>query len=145
MQQPFWPEPGFASPADLAACRTMLRQGSRTFHAASLLLPPAVRAPASELYAFCRLADDAVDLGVEGGAEDALADLRLRLDRAYEGRPCDHPVDRAFADVVWRYAIPASLPEALLEGFEWDAAGRRYEDLSGSAPTGRAWPGRWAP
>jgi phytoene synthase len=102
----------------------MLRQGSRTFHAASLLLPPAVRAPASELYAFCRLADDAVDLG-EGGAEDALADLRLRLDRAYDGRPCDHPVDRALADVVWRYAIPRALPEALLEG----SVGRRRPAL----------------
>ena len=40
-------------------------------------------------------------------------------------------MDRAFADVVWRFAIPRALPEALLEGFGWDAAGRRYEDLSG--------------
>jgi phytoene synthase len=28
-----------------------------------------------------------------------------------------------------RYAIPVALPEALLEGFEWDLVGRRYEDL----------------
>jgi len=106
----------------------MLRQGSRTFFAASLLLPPRVREPAAALYAFCRLADDAVD--IDGGRLDALARLRERLDRAYEGRPGPQPVDRALADVVARHAVPRALPEALFEGFEWDAAGRRYETMS---------------
>jgi phytoene synthase len=122
------PEPGFASPADLAACREMLRVGSRTFFAASLLLPQAVRGPACALYAFCRLADDAVDL--EAGRLGALARLHERLDLAYRGRPARTPVDRAFADVVARFAIPRTLPEALFQGFAWDALGRRYDDLS---------------
>jgi phytoene synthase len=112
---------------DLAACRAALRGGSRTFHAASFLLPRAVREPASALYAFCRAADDAVD---SGDAVPALAQLRGRLQRIYEGRPAERAADRAFAAVVGRYAIPRALPEALLEGFEWDAAGRRYEDLA---------------
>ncbi|HKX94980.1 MAG TPA: squalene/phytoene synthase family protein, partial [Methylibium sp.] len=43
---------------ELAACRASLRHGSRSFFAASLLLPRAVREPASALYAFCRMADD---------------------------------------------------------------------------------------
>ena len=123
-----WSEPVHATAADLAACRATLRAGSKTFHAASLLLPPAVRTPAVALYAFCRVADDAID--VEGGGADALAVMRERLARAYEGRPLDTPVDRALADVVARYAIPQALPDALLEGFEWDAAGRRYADLA---------------
>jgi phytoene synthase len=38
-------------------------------------------------------------------------------------------VDRALADVVARFEIPQALPEALFEGFAWDAAGRRYQDL----------------
>jgi len=50
-------------PSDMAACRTLLKGGSRTFHAASLVLPRRVADPAIALYAFCRLADDAVDLG----------------------------------------------------------------------------------
>ncbi|WP_246149036.1 phytoene/squalene synthase family protein [Skermanella pratensis] len=100
---------------------------SRTFHAASLLLPSRVRQPASALYAFCRLADDAADLADDGDA--ALERMRRRLDRAYAGRPLDHAVDRAFADVVDRFAIPRTLPEALFEGFEWDLAGRRYARL----------------
>jgi 15-cis-phytoene synthase len=117
-----------ACAADVAACRKMLRGGSRTFFAASLLLPPHVRAPASALYAFCRQADDAIDL--DGGREAAIARLCERLDRAYDGRPLPLPTDRAFADTVARFAIPRALPEAMLEGLAWDAAGRRYETLA---------------
>jgi len=122
-----WPERGFATPADLAACREMLRAGSRTFFSASLLLPAEVREPASSLYAFCRLADDAVDL--EGGRLEVLARLRERLHGAYVGRPFPAAIDRALADVLARHEIPRALPEALLEGFAWDSDGRRYEDL----------------
>lgn len=123
-----WFEPSHASPADLAACRLMLEGGSKTFFAASLLLPAEYREPASSLYAFCRLADDAIDL--EEDRLSALAQLRARLHLAYSGRPYGHPVDRALADVVAQHGIPRAVPEALLEGFEWDAAGRRYETLA---------------
>jgi 15-cis-phytoene synthase len=122
------PESERAAAADRADCATLLRGGSRTFFAASFLLPRAMRGPATALYAFCRLADDAVDL--EGGGREALEPLRERLARIYQGRPLPIAADRAFAEVVVRYAIPRALPEALLEGFEWDAAGRRYEDLA---------------
>ena len=114
--------------ADLAACRESLRNGSRTFLAASLLLPRAVREPACALYAFCRMADDEVDgAGSEG---DAVNRLRERLARAYQGRPFAAPCDRALAVMLARYAIPQAIPEALLEGFAWDAEGRRYETLA---------------
>ncbi len=113
---------------DLAACRALLRGGSKTFFAASLLLPPKVRDPASALYAFCRIADDAVDCR-DGVVADTIARLYDRLDRAYAGRPLPLPADRAFAATVAQFHIPRALPEALIEGFEWDAAGRRYETL----------------
>jgi 15-cis-phytoene synthase len=122
------PDPGHTRRGDLAACREILRQGSRTFFAASLLLPAPVRDPATALYAFCRFADDVVDL--QGGGMAAVERLRARLDRAYAGRPKDSPVDRAFADVVAHHAIPRALPEALLEGMAWDAQGRRYDQLA---------------
>jgi 15-cis-phytoene synthase len=114
-------------PADMAACRTLLKGGSRTFHAASKVLPRRVSDPAIALYAFCRLADDAVDLGSNRAV--AVARLRDRLDRAYRGQPMNFAADRAFADVVTRFQIPRELPEALLEGLAWDAEGRRYETL----------------
>jgi phytoene synthase len=113
--------------ADLAACRALLRNGSKSFHAASLLLPPSVRAPATALYAFCRLADDAVD--GERRSPAALGRLSARLARIYEGRPDNHPCDRALAGIVAAHALPRALPEALLEGLAWDAEGRHYRDL----------------
>jgi len=86
-----------------------------------------VSAPASALYAFCRLADDAIDLGADPAAE--MAGLRRRLDAVYQGRPEAIDADRALAHVVHRHAIPRLLLDALLEGFLWDASGRRYETL----------------
>jgi phytoene synthase len=118
----------FASVADVAACRAMLRGGSRSFFAASLVLPRSVRGPATGLYAFCRMADDAIDQGSDRPA--ALSDLRQRLERIYGGEPLAIAADRAFADSVARHAIPKSFPAALLEGFEWDSCNRRYEDFS---------------
>ncbi|MDE1922109.1 MAG: phytoene/squalene synthase family protein, partial [Gammaproteobacteria bacterium] len=122
------PDSPLASTADVAACRAMLRGGSRSFFAASLVLPRGVRDPATALYAFCRIADDAVDLGADPGA--AILDLHERLDRIYAGAPRDVPADRAFADVVARFAIPERYPRALLEGFEWDVGNRRYRTLA---------------
>lgn len=113
--------------ADLAACRASLAKNSKTFHAASLLLPLSVRAPATVLYGFCRLADDAVD--VEGGRRLAITQLRRRLDRVFEGRPQPVAADRALAAVVARYAIPRGLMNLLLEGLSWDVEGRSYETL----------------
>ncbi len=149
--------------AELAACAAAIRTGSYSFHAASRLLPAAVRDSALALYAFCRLADDAVDLeahdaagraatpsplggeGRGGGAARphaesseqahgaralAVTGLRRRLERIYEGRPESRAADRALAWVVERHALPRALPEALLEGLAWDAAGRRYATLA---------------
>lgn len=115
-------------PDDLAHCAAAIRHGSRSFHAAARLLPPGLRAPSLALYAFCRIADDAVDLGADKHA--AVAGLRARLDRAYAGRPRDLPAERAFAAVIEGWEMPRALPEALLEGLEWDAEGRRPADLS---------------
>ena len=116
-----------ASPADLNDCREQLRVGSRSFHAAAYLLPTCFREPASALYAFCRIADDAID-----GAPDplrVLPGLHRRLDALYAGRPLNGSADRALATVVAQHGIPRELLDALLEGFAWDAQGRRYEDF----------------
>lgn len=124
--------------ADLEACRNLIRTGSYSFHAASRLLPDRVCGPSLALYAFCRVADDAVDEAVnEGQQEDvdakrrAVLSLRDRLDLVYGGTPRNSPADRAFAAVVEEFEMPRTLPEALLEGLAWDAVGKTYDTYSG--------------
>ena len=113
--------------ADTIQCEDLMRGGSKSFFAASRVLPKRVRNPAIALYAFCRLMDDIVD---EGGEDVRIIQtLQQRLDLIYEGNPVDVPADRALAKVVVQYKIPKTLLEALLEGFEWDKLGRRYNSI----------------
>ncbi len=115
-------------PQDLAACRLLLKNGSKSFFAASLLLPRHVREPATALYAFCRVADDAVDLTDDPAR--AVGHLTSRLDAIYASAPADDPVDRALAAVVHGFALPRAHLDALLDGFVWDGEGRRYQTIS---------------
>ncbi len=114
--------------SDQRDCVEMLRAGSKSFYAASLLLPKSFRVPTIALYAFCRVADD--DIDQLGAGPDALAALYRRLDDVYAGRPRNTPVDRAFANVVHAYGIPRTIPAALFEGFAWDLNNRRYDSMS---------------
>src|SRR6476620_2661623 len=112
---------------DLDACVRLMRGGSRTFFAASRLLPQRMRSASIALYAFCRVADDLVDEGVS--ATDSLAQLSRRLDDIYADRPQPLVEDRALSAVVHQHQLPRPLLDALLEGFTWDAQARRYETL----------------
>ncbi|MEM1344717.1 MAG: phytoene/squalene synthase family protein [Pseudomonadota bacterium] len=123
---PAWSE---AALADFAACAEAIRHGSHSFHAAGRFLPARLRRPAHAIYAFCRLADDAVDLGT-GNKHAAVERLYHRLDRLYAGQPLDAAPDRALARTVEAFDLPKALPEALIEGLAWDAEGRRYATLS---------------
>ena len=115
------------SPQTTADLEQVLRAGSKSFHLASRLLPARVRAPTLALYAFCRHADDAVDdAASDKDARSAVDALRARVDRVYGDRALDAVVERAFAHVVQRFAIPRAIPDALVEGMEWDVAGRTY-------------------
>ena len=112
---------------DLAACEELMRGGSKSFFAASSLLPQRVRMPAIALYAFCRVADDAIDEHIDDPL--AIQKLQKRLEAIYDGQPEAIIEDRAMAMVAHRYGLPRELPEALLQGFAWDAAGRHYDTI----------------
>ena len=116
---------------DRRACHDAIRLGSKSFYAASMLLPAKQRFAARALYAFCRNSDDLVDDSADN--QQAAFRLRQRLDAVYHGPPYDLakalPCDRAFAAIVRAYDIPKEIPLALIEGFEWDIAGRQYTTL----------------
>lgn len=113
--------------ADLAACRAILDEGSKSFAAAARLLPRRIRGDVAAFYAFCRISDDLVDFSDDPAA--AVEELDGRLDRLYAGSPDDDPVDRAFGRVVHRHDLPRPIVDALIEGFAWDAEEREYETL----------------
>ena len=116
-------------PADLAACREVIRVHSKSFHAASKLLPADVRDAAIATYAFCRGADDDVDDAASpDAARERHARTRQRLDRLYAGDAMDTPVGRAFAWVVRSRGIPRAEPEALLDGMAQDMSVVRVAD-----------------
>lgn len=127
---------------DLLDCQRLMRGGSKSFFAASRVLPDAMRQSAMALYAFCRVADDAVDHLAEQGLAhahsaqrvsalqmQAIESLYQRLEAIYHDRPIDHPADRAFSRLVKAQALPKILPMLLLEGFAWDAQAKRYETI----------------
>ena len=112
---------------DLQACVAMMQGGSKTFFAASRLLPLRVRTAAIALYAFCRVADDLVDEAAPG--DQPLVVLQERLDAIYQSTPHDHVEDHALSLLVQQYKLPRHLLDALIEGFAWDAAGRTYDSI----------------
>jgi len=118
----------YVTHADLALCRAMIREGSKTFYTSSKLFPRRIRDASRALYAFCRVADDAVDQTDD--IEAALRDLKDRLDAIERHEPHPHAADRVYADLAYRYAIPPTLPDALIDGFVWDASGQRCRSES---------------
>jgi 15-cis-phytoene synthase len=124
----FVPQPAEPAAADLAVCRAAIRQHSRSFYAASRLLPAQVRDAAVATYAFCRAADDAVDEGSPTDARMRHAAVCRRLDCIYGGEPVDTASGRAFALVVAAAGIPREEPEALLNGMAQDLGPVRISD-----------------
>lgn len=116
------------TPEHLKECRKIIRDGSKSFYFASLLLPSEIRLASTALYAFCRVSDDIAD--APGSNLEAVHRLYDRLDCAYAGKPYNHAADYAFAEVVEQYEIPKLVPLSMIEGFEWDVTGKRYETLS---------------
>ncbi len=114
---------------DLEHCHALLSRGSRSFSFASRLLPARLRDPVAALYAFCRVSDDLVD--ESAAPREATVALAARLDGIYRGAPADDAVDRSLAWLAEDFALPRAPLDALIEGYLWDAEGRRYRTLSG--------------
>ncbi len=108
----------------------VIRRHSRSFALASQLLAPELRDDAHALYAYCRRADDAIDLAAAGRATTALDQLRRELESVYAGSALADPIAPGFQRVVFERKIPKAYPDALLEGFELDAQGARYASIT---------------
>ena len=107
----------------------VIRKHSKSFSLASTILPPEARLHAVSLYAWCRRADDAVDLVASERQQSALDTLSEELGLVYEGGEPGDPVLQLFQHTVQARRIPIRYPQDLLRGMEMDVQGQRYETM----------------
>jgi 15-cis-phytoene synthase len=113
-----------------AEARAVIRRHSKSFALAAVLLGRGLRDDASGLYAYCRRADDAVDLVAPELAAQRLDQLQQELDDVYAGKSLHDPVLVEFQRLVFDKRIPRAYPSALLEGFRFDVTDKRYATLA---------------
>ncbi len=113
----------------LQTCDEIIRHHSKSFSLASRLLPHGVRQRAVVVYAWCRRADDAIDLAAPGEESAALERLRKELDDVYSGRTLDDPVLAVFQSVAEECGIYRDYADDLLSGMEMDVVGTIYVDM----------------
>jgi phytoene synthase len=116
--------------AAVAEARRVLAAKSKSFALAGRVLGGEVRDRAAVVYAFCRRADDAIDLAPAGQHAEAIARLRSELDDVYAARRAGDPVLDAFGEVARACRIPREYPAELIAGLEMDAESTRYGTLA---------------
>ena len=110
----------------LALCRSSIALHSKSFSLASRLLGSDGRDDAAVVYAWCRRADDAIDLAPPAEQARAVVRLGRELETIYEGEAQPEPILAAFQMVARRHQIPRAYPSELLAGMAMDAEGKAY-------------------
>ena len=114
----------------VADARRILAAKSKSFALAGRVLGGEARDRAAVVYAFCRRADDAIDLAPAGRHAEAIARLRAELDDVHHGRATGDAVLDAFGEVARACRIPPDYPAELIAGLEMDAEDTRYGSLA---------------
>ncbi len=90
-----------------------------------MLLPAERRHALYSVYAFCRFVDDIADDDSVGKPVELLIRWREELERVFNDSPT-HPISRALAHNVRRFAIPRRYFEEIVDGVEMDLERTRY-------------------
>jgi len=110
------------------------RKSRSNFFFAFLTLPRPQREAIYAVYAFCRIVDDAVDLGQDRAAQRGeLARWREEIRRVYEGTP-EHPAAERLQEAVKLFPIPRSALLEIIAGVEMDLGRSTYETFEDLAP-----------
>jgi phytoene synthase len=105
----------------------LTRKSRSNFFYAFLCLPRPQREAIYAVYAFCRIVDDAVDLGGERAEQRAeLRRWREEIGRVYEGVPA-HPAAQRLQAAVRAFPVPRGALEEVLAGVEMDLLQHSYE------------------
>lgn len=112
---------------DYAYCEKIIKKHSKSFYYAFSQLPKEKAQAIYAIYAFCRRADDSVDLaGDQKEQLQALDQLEEELALFEEGKAIVHPLWRALTDVFERYDMSC-------EPFYYQLIGQRM-DITFEAP-----------
>jgi phytoene synthase len=105
--------------------RALTHRAGANFSVGFRFLPKARRQAVYAAYAWCRLADDAVDEGDPAGAPARLDAWERELDAVYGGVPAS-AAGVALAQALPRFPIPKAAFQGLLAGCRQDLAKTRY-------------------
>jgi len=108
--------------------RLAIKQGSKSFSAASRLFDRTTRERVWMLYAWCRRCDDLTDAQDMGGALGDQSDIaervkhiRVLTQAALDGQPTTDPAFDAFGQVASECGLTMEDAEAVIAGFQLDA------------------------
>ena len=105
----------------------LTRKSRSNFFYAFLCLPRGQRDALYAVYAFCRIVDDAVDVGQDRDEQRReLARWREEIGRVYGGTPA-HPAGERLQEAIRAFPIPRSVLDEIITGVEMDLDHPRYE------------------
>lgn len=102
---------------DYKYCEVIIKENSKSFYAAFSVLPRAKRNAVYAVYAFCRLADDSIDVL---GSLDKLVELEDNLDQFVAGNTPDTPLFRALRDTFDKFHLNSKPFYHMIEGQKMD-------------------------
>jgi phytoene synthase len=104
----------------------LTRKSRSNFFYAFLCLPRPKREALYAVYAFCRIVDDAVDVGQDRAAQrKELERWRAEIAQVFEGRPV-HPAAQRLQEAVKIFPIPRAALEEIIAGVEMDLERSTY-------------------
>jgi 15-cis-phytoene synthase len=112
----------------------LTRRSRSNFFYAFLCLPRPQREAIFAVYAFCRIVDDAVDLGRDREEQRRqLERWRHEINRVYDGVP-EHPVAERLQQAIRTFRIPRSALLEIIAGVEMDLQQATYETFEDLYP-----------
>ena len=112
----------------------LTRKSRSNFFYAFLCLPRGQRDALYAVYAFCRIVDDAVDVGQDRDEQRReLARWREEIGRVYGGTPA-HPAGERLQEAIRAFPIPRSVLDEIITGVEMDLDHPRYETFEDLYP-----------
>jgi len=105
----------------------LTRKSRSNFFYAFLCLPKPQREALYAVYAFCRIVDDAVDVGQDQAAQrKELEHWRAEIAQVFDGSPA-HPAAQRLQEAVKLFPIPREALNEIIAGVEMDLDRSAYE------------------